>query len=179
MEVMMDSMHEVADNLNAIKDDITGLRTQQNVPKQDISADNLSSILHAIQSLSKNFSRLRQEVTNLKNQAPPPAPPVVAKPDNELRELVLEQSSRISKLASEMTRMQSQLGAPASSASAPQSLRQALAAAEHDIRQHLHTVQTFYHRSGKNINRQSAEKTADLIIALEQGLHCAQGGLQG
>ncbi|KAK0649018.1 hypothetical protein B0T16DRAFT_456471 [Cercophora newfieldiana] len=183
MEVMMDSMHAVADNLNAIKDDIVGLKAQKDGPESDVAPGDLSSILQPIQALSENFNLLKKEVTNLKNTPPPPPPQVVPQSADELRELkdlVLEQNSRISSLSSEVTRMQYQLGPPTGSA-APKSLRQALAAAEHDMRHHLHTVQTYYHQhtSGKNINRVSAESTADLIYALQQGLKSAQGGLQG
>jgi len=179
MEVMMESMHAVADNLNTIKDDIASLRTQPDGLKSDPFPESLTSIIQPIQSLSENFNRLREDFTNLKTQVQKPAPPVAAKPDKEVRELLLEQSSRISRLASEMTRVQSQLGSPAGSSAAPQSLRQALAAAEHDMRHHMHTVQTFYNRNGAITNRTAAEKTADLLIALENGLKCAQNSLQG
>jgi hypothetical protein len=166
MEVMMESMHTVADSLNAIKD------AQQDGPK--ISPDGLAlSILKPIQSLSESFNHLRQEVAGLKNTPPP----VIAQPNNlnelrELRELVLEQNSRIGKLSSDVKQVQHKIGSDPT----PQSLRQALAAAEHDMRHHLHTVQAFYHSS--TISRATKEKTADLIIALEQGLKSAQGGLQ-
>ncbi|KAK4445552.1 hypothetical protein QBC34DRAFT_163110 [Podospora aff. communis PSN243] len=177
MEVMMESMHTVADNLNAIKDDIAGLRIQQGGSKQGIPPDTLPSILQPIHLLSDSLSQLRQEIAVLKSQIPPPAPPVAAQPNHELkelRELVLEQTNRLGKLSSDVKQVQHKLG----SDPAPQSLRQAMAAAEHDMRHHLHTVQTYYHATGTNINRATRDKTADLIIALEQGLKCAQGGLQ-
>ncbi|KAK0611781.1 hypothetical protein B0T14DRAFT_571647 [Immersiella caudata] len=166
MEVMMESMHTVADNLNAIKD------AQQDGPK--ISPDGLLSLLQPIQSLSESFNHLSQEVAGLKNQPPP----VIAQPNNlnelrELRELVLEQNSRIGKLSSDVKQVQHKIGSDPT----PQSLRQALAAAEHDMRHHLHTVQAFYH-SSTTTSRATKEKTADLIIHLEQGLKSAQGGLQ-
>lgn len=182
---MMDSMHAIADNLNMLQGDIAGLSAQQKELTAAILSESQSSnsdtLLQPIQTIASSVSSLTKEVAELKKQTleqRAAGAPSAAEPNAKLEELVQEQTSRLDKLAREMAGMQAQMTSSLPR-QAPQNLRQAVAAAERDLTYHLTTVEDFYRRLGaRGGSRTAIEQTADLLTALQQGVHSAQIGQQ-
>ncbi|KAK4132727.1 hypothetical protein BT67DRAFT_435439 [Trichocladium antarcticum] len=182
---MMDSMHAIADNLNMLQGDIAGLSAQQKELTAAILSEshssNIDTLLQPIQTIASSVSSLTKEVAELKKQTlerQAAGAPSAAEPNSKLEELVQEQTSRLDKLAREMAGMQAQMTSSLPR-QAPQNLRQAVAAAERDLTYHLTTVEDFYRRLGaRGGSRTAIEQTADLLTALQQGVHSAQIGQQ-
>ncbi|KAK4121961.1 hypothetical protein N657DRAFT_647471 [Parathielavia appendiculata] len=179
IEVMMESMHHTVDNLNSCKDEVSGLSTQQ----QELAATvlqlnkdtniKLDTILQSMQTLASTIDTLRNEVSQLKDQAPP-ATGTQAESTNtsQLRTLFQEQNTRMENFFREVqASLQAQVKP---SQPQPQTLRQAMAAAERDLARHMGTIETFYHRGG--VSRAVTEQTADVLAALSEGLRAAKAG---
>ena len=181
---MMDSMHAIADNLNLLQNDISGLSTQQKeltaaIPSQ---TSNIDALLQPVQTIADNVNILTKEVSELKKQTlEQQAGHAAAAPESnsKLEGLVQEQTSRIDRLAREMASMQAHMTSSLPRQT-PQSLRQAMAAAERDLAHHLTTVEEFYHQLGtRGGSRAAIEQTADFLATLQQSVQSAQMGQQG
>ena len=167
ISTMMESMHEIVDSLNSLQDEVSALTTQQKtlLPPAAPTPD-LEAAIH--QSLT----------TLLPTLLPTYLPPQPA----DLTSL----ESRLDKLTTLFTRSparsttpqqhQGQQGQQAQQQ--PQTLRQAMAFAERDLKHHLATVTHFYHASGSGggMSRQVTEWTADFLGVLEEGVRVCQAG---
>ncbi|KAK4246588.1 hypothetical protein C7999DRAFT_42009 [Corynascus novoguineensis] len=178
VSTIMESMHDIVDNLQAMQGEIATLSTEQrdlktNIselttssndgtkdPKFDLKFD-LNTILQPLQELNSKVDSLRTEVSELKKAQPTPSTDPSSQPNGndtkQLEALLQSQAARLDKLSQQMATLQQAQQQPSpqpplsgqpQQQQQPQSLRQAMAAAERDIRQHLATVQTFYHRDG-------------------------------
>ncbi|KAL2132675.1 hypothetical protein VTI74DRAFT_3514 [Chaetomium olivicolor] len=193
---MMESMHEIVDSLNSLQDEVSGLTSQQKqltaLPGLDnLKFDPATTFLQPMQSLAESVQLLREEVSALK-QYPLPSPSPTAP---TLESLLKSQTSRLDTLAQQLSALQSQVSSLASVATSsslasrqgsqqptPQTLRQAMAAAERDLKLHLGTIQGFYHRmdgSRGGPSRAVAERTAELLAVLEDGVRSAGAGMMG
>ncbi|KAK4102399.1 hypothetical protein N658DRAFT_423626 [Parathielavia hyrcaniae] len=190
MEVMMESMHDTVDGLTSCRAEVSSVSAQQKELAATLSRFNtdsnlkLGTILQLVQTLASTVDTLRDEVSQLKNhhQAPPAAGAQAAAEStstSHLETLVKEQNIRMERFFREVQAgMQAQAHAVAQShnplQSQPQSLRQAMAAAERDLQRHMGTIETFYHRGG--VSRAVTEQTADVLAALSEGLRAAKAG---
>ncbi|KAK4148971.1 hypothetical protein C8A00DRAFT_19283 [Chaetomidium leptoderma] len=195
---MMESMHDIVDSLNSLQDETSGLCTQQkdltsNLAQQQPQTQTLDTILPHLQTLTTTVNRLLTEVSDLKkatHQQPPSPPPQQQQQqeaaDRPLETLLHAQNTRIDKLFREIAGMRmgmtSSPGQPQppqqqQQQQQPQTLRQAIAAAERDLKYHLGTVQELYHRGGAS--QAVTERTADLLAMLSEGLRAAQAGQGG
>ncbi|KAL2024887.1 hypothetical protein VTK56DRAFT_3586 [Thermocarpiscus australiensis] len=179
---MMDSMHYIVDNLSSLRDEISGLSKQQGELATALpQADKLDTLLRPIQTMADSVKVLGDEVSELKKQASGQQPAVALSAEHsnaELKGLLQEQNSRIDGLAREMASMQTRMVSSLPKQS-PQTLRQAMAAAERDLKHHLAAVQSFYYQlDGRGANRSVTERTADFLATLQQSVHSAQVGQQ-
>src|SRR5206468_9610169 len=107
-----------------------------------------------------------------------------------LEALLHSQTARLNKLGQQMDALQQQSQQARHSpqpllsyqqqqtAAQPHTLRQAMAAAERDLKQHLATVQEFYHRvgvvgGGGAVGRAVTEHTADLLARMQEAVKAA------
>ncbi|KAK3305624.1 uncharacterized protein B0T15DRAFT_396313 [Chaetomium strumarium] len=190
---MMESLHDIVDSLNSLQDEVSGLATQQNELTTTVSQGqsvklNIEDLLRPIQTLSDTVNVLRGEISDLKEQttaattiAPSPAASVNhLQTTTNLERLFHEQNARIDTLTRQVAGMQAQMASMPRQQQAtgqPQTLRQAMAAAEQDLRHHLNAVQRFYHsldgtRGGAS--RAITERTADFLALLTDGLEVAK-----
>jgi ABC-type transporter Mla subunit MlaD len=196
ISTIMESMHHVVDGLHSTQDEVAGLSTQTKDLATTVAqftgdtTQKLDAVLQALQTATTTIDALRKEVSDLKTQTPPPAP-APAQPDNqvtnntttthlEIEKMIQAQNARMEKFfrdvqASLQAQAQQQSSVPQQQQQAPQTLRQALAVAERDLKRHMGTVETFYHRGG--VSRAVTERTADFLAALEQSVRAAQAGL--
>ncbi|KAK3896648.1 hypothetical protein C8A05DRAFT_20423 [Staphylotrichum tortipilum] len=189
---MMESMHDIVDSLNSLQDEVSALATQQKEhlsstapPPAQPTPANLDALLAPLDTLTTTVTTLRADLATLKATTTPPTP----SPSNPTLESLLQaQSARMDKLAHQLANVQASqaqlLARPqGSSQGQPQTLRQAMAAAERDLRHHLGTVQQFYHHTaaggGVGASRAVTERTADLLATLSEGVRVAQAGAGG
>ena len=183
ISTMMDSMHTIVDSLNLLQDDISGLSRQQAeltaaLPAQTGKADT-SSLLQPIQDIAHSVKVLTDEVHALKQRTSlAPSPPQPA--NSALEALLQEQNSRIDKLTHEMASMQAQM-VTSLPRQQPQTLRQAMDAAERELSHHMATIQRFYHQldGTRGGNRAVTERTADCLAMLQQTVQTAKMWQQG
>ncbi|KAK4111716.1 hypothetical protein N656DRAFT_711504 [Canariomyces notabilis] len=181
---MMESMHDIVDSLNSLRDEVAGLTKQQNKLATDHQANGAHALLGAMQTITNSLELLKVEVTQLKMQAAAsqqPAPPSSApRYDPEVKTLLQEQNALIDKLGREMARMQTQTP-PTHQRQSPQNIQQAMADAERDLKHHLAVVESLYHQldSTRGASRMVTERTADFLATLQQSVHSAQIGLRG
>ncbi|KAL2255477.1 hypothetical protein VTK26DRAFT_3271 [Humicola hyalothermophila] len=188
ISTMMDSMHAIVDNLNLLQDDISGLSQQQRqltaaLPPQ---ADKAETLLQPIQSIAESVKSLTQEVLAIKAQTAAQQQvlervlqqPQQANPN--LERILQEQTSRIDQLAREMASMQTQM-MTSQPRQQPQTLRQAMDAAERDLSHHLATIQRFYHQldGTRGVNRVVTERTADCLALMQHTAQAARMWQQG
>lgn len=207
VSTIMESMHDIVDNLQTMQGEIAALSTEQRDLKTNISeltsssSDStkdpkfdLNTILQPLQDINSKVDSLRTEVSELKKAQSNPSTDASSQPNGndtkQLEALLQSQATRLDKLSQQMAALQQAQqqpspqsplsGQPQQQQQQPQSLRQAMAAAERDIRQHLATVQTFYHRDGgTGANRAVTERTADLLATLSEAARAAQAGQVG
>jgi uncharacterized phage infection (PIP) family protein YhgE len=161
---------------------------------------NIDTLLQPLQTLTKTVATLQAEIADLKNNQTPAPAPTATNNTNNLETLLHAQNTRIDKLFQELTSLRESQAKPApaptpapATATAPapkpqpqvqqpqpqqsqrpQTLRQAMALAEQDFKQHLKTIQDLYYRGGAS--RAVTESTADLMTMLEDGVRVAQAG---
>ena len=183
---MMESMHAIVDSLNSLQDEVVALSSEPKTPsaQPQPTIPDLSTVLSPLQTLTTTVNTLRAEVSQLKAQ-----PPATDSTNNittttdttALQTLLHAQTTRIDKLSHQLSQLQATQAqilrrshSPTTGAATsgvgqqphaqPQTLRQAMAAAERDMRHHLATVQHLYHRpGGAEVSRALTEKTADFL----------------
>ncbi|KAL1843979.1 hypothetical protein VTJ49DRAFT_6383 [Mycothermus thermophilus] len=174
---MLKLIEVLTNSVNSLKEEVAELKKgpQQQPP--------------ALEALTNSVNSLKEEMAELKKaQQPQPAPvpqPTSIPPSIESH--LQAQNAKMDKLFREMAAMrqeQQRLAAVNASTATPQSdvptvqqpqpqnLRQAMAAAEQDLRRHLGTLQALYYRGGAN--RALTEKTADFLALLGDGVKAAQ-----
>ncbi|KAL2163318.1 hypothetical protein VTH06DRAFT_5375 [Thermothelomyces fergusii] len=206
VSTMMESMHEIVDNLQLLQKEILVLAAEQKDLKTTLpqSAGNgndgtknpsfdLDAILQPLLNLDDKVNALRDEVSELKKrQAASSAPAASQSTGNDTKQLetlLKSHTARLDKLSQQMAALQqaqqqqqqqqqaqSQHRSPLSQGQ-PQNLRQAMAAAERDLKHHLATVQAFYHRGGAS--RAVTDHAADLLVTLSDAVRAAQAGQSG
>jgi archaellum component FlaC len=185
ISTMMDSMHHVVDGLHSTQDEVAGLTTQTKDLTTTVSqfmsdtTQKLDTVLQALQTATTTIDNLRNEVSELKTQTSPSGPPQsdsASKNHPEIETMIQEQNTRMEKFFRDV---QAQLlsNLPQQQQQQPQTLRQAMAAAERDLRRHKGMIENFYHRSGGSVSRAVTERTADFLAVLEEGVRAAQAGL--
>ncbi|KAH6623247.1 hypothetical protein F5144DRAFT_595456 [Chaetomium tenue] len=212
ISTMMESMHYIVDNLSSVQEEISGFATEQQTLKAALpqlsngttttTTPNLDALLTPLQTLITAVNTLQQDVTHLKSHPPTP-PPAQPQPDTtttrHLEALLKAQTARLDKLSHQLATIQHHQQRETTphqpqGTQQPQTLRQAMAAAERDLQHHLNKVQAFYHRSssvgsggGGSISssgaggssRAAVERTADLLAVLADGVRAAQAGQAG
>ncbi|KAL2174837.1 uncharacterized protein P884DRAFT_207614 [Thermothelomyces heterothallicus CBS 202.75] len=198
VSTIMESMHDIVDNLQSLQGEISALVAEQKDLKttlpQSISSStdgtknpsfDLNAILQPLQNLDNTVNALRAEVSELKrNQAALSAPTsqTTGNDAKQLETLLQSHTARLDKLSQQMAALQQAQQQQAQRHSPqpqgqPQNLRQAMAAAERDLKHHLATVQTLYHRGGAG--RAVTDRTADLLVTLSEAVRAAQAGQAG
>ncbi|KAK3292897.1 uncharacterized protein B0H64DRAFT_418812 [Chaetomium fimeti] len=178
ISTMMESMHYIVDNLGSMQEEISGFSTEQ---------QNLQAALTALQT----------DVSHLKTNPPTPSTTTTCtQPETtrNLEALIQAQTTRLDKLTHQIATLQHhQQTTSQTGTTQPQTLRQAMAAAERDLQLHLGRVQAFYHRGssmgggaggggaagGVGSSRAATERTADLLALLADGVRAAQAGQAG
>ncbi|KAK4237541.1 hypothetical protein C8A03DRAFT_15937 [Achaetomium macrosporum] len=189
---MMESLHDIVDSLNSLQDEVSGLATQQKELTTTVSQAgnlNIDDVLRPIQTLSDTVNLLRGEISDLKEQAtvaiaiPPPTTSTThPQTTANLEKLFHEQNARIDALTRHVASMQAQMASMPRQQQAtgqPQTLRQAMAAAEQDLRRHVNAIQRFYHSLDGTrgaASRAVTERTADFLALLTEGVKVAQAG---
>lgn len=157
MEIMMESMHTVADSLTGIKDDIANIKTKAGPEKPD-------------HEMKQTLGQLKDEIINLRSQ-------MRDGPTNnrELRALLEkqvplmeDQTKRLHQLAMDMNLIQAQLPK-----TAPTTLRQAVVAAETDLRYHSETMSKFYRNQNGHLTREASERVGNFLLLLDEGVRLA------
>jgi chromosome segregation ATPase len=188
---MMESLHDIVDSLNSLQEEVSGFATQQNELTSTVSQSGslkLDNLLRPVQTLSDTVNVIRGEISGLKKQTsaaatfvPSDIAPVThPQTTTNLERLVQEQNARIDTLTRHVAGMQTQMASISRQQQAtgqPQTLRQAMAAAEQDLRHHLNAVQRFYHSlngTRRVASRATTERTADFLALLTDGLEVAK-----
>lgn len=177
---MMESMHSFVDSLHRIEDEVSGLNKSNNEMKTAFSQEAattqpISAVLENIKLLGEQLGQMRQEQHHQRAKAD------AGSDAEEVRALLKDQGNRIDRLARElasemadMRRLQLQTlslarGPP------PQSLPQAIAAAERDLQHHTSTISQFYHKLDSNrVGRAATERTAEFLALLDNSLRTAK-----
>jgi len=187
---MMESMHVIVDSLNLLRDDITGLSGQQKELASAVAGvtsaatkegsvaaitngvsdgREIEKLLGPIQTLVEGLATLRQEVAELKKQPPSQQPPSGS--TATLEALLHQQTAHIAKLSTQVNALQSRMQAQqALFTTPPQTLRQAFALAQLDLKKHKTVIEGFYSSMGHNASRHTMEQTANLLGAIQHGL---------
>ncbi|KAK3689553.1 hypothetical protein B0T22DRAFT_376881 [Podospora appendiculata] len=203
MGTIMDSMQAIAETLDILKEDVSGLKARQASSKSETvgevsdlksqsaqppppcpGVNDTQSFFQPIQAIADSVKELRSEISDLKaqqqqqQQEQHKETPATVGPD--LEGPIREQNDHIDRLAREMAQMRNSLAVSSATRPVPQNIRQAMAAAEQDLKHHRDIVQRFYDRmesSGSyGVSRAVTENAADLFLALDQGLQFAQLG---
>ncbi|KAK3321841.1 hypothetical protein B0H66DRAFT_181904 [Apodospora peruviana] len=134
-----------------------------------------------MQAIMDMIIALKTEVSELKSQRQ--VSPTPSQPDtSQLGFLLRDQNNRMKSLARDMTNIRGQMSAVAAAggnrAANAQNIKQAMAAAEQDLKRHRDTVQNFYDHLdlSRVFNHSLTSNVADFLIALEQSLHFAKAG---
>lgn len=187
IRTMMETMHDNVDRLTMVQEEVSTLSKQQRELATALPhSSKLDAVLGAIQPLADKIERLTEGVSELKKQAAgqqPASGPPTAPCDSEITNLLREQNARIDRLVRDVASMQAHVSSssPASlPRQAPQNLRQALAAAEREIKHHADVVQGFYYKldGSHGVSRAVTERVADLLATLQHGVRMAQMGQQ-
>ncbi|KAK4040132.1 hypothetical protein C8A01DRAFT_15968 [Parachaetomium inaequale] len=200
---IMESMHDVVDGLSSGQEETSTLATEQKELKTTLlqfihnSSNNHPNNADTLQTLANTVNALRNDIAELKSRPTQPAAAAAAaaaadQQQHNLETLLHAQNTRIDRLIREVASLQEQqqtvTHAPQHQPHAqpqhpqqPQTLRQAMAAAERDLKHHLATVQAFYHHSagGAGVSRAVTERTADLMNLLTEGMRAARDGQAG
>ncbi|KAH6847576.1 hypothetical protein B0I37DRAFT_375388 [Chaetomium sp. MPI-CAGE-AT-0009] len=191
ISTMMESMHYIVDNLSSVQEELSGLSTEQQTLKSALSQltnPNLDTLLTPLQTLTTAVNALQNDVSHLKTNPPPPTTTTThPETTRNLEALLQAQTTRLDKLTHQLAtiqQVQQQTHHHHSAGTQPQTLRQAMAAAERDLQLHLGRVQAFYHRGsggggGGSAGRAATERTADLLAVLADGVRAAQAGQAG
>ncbi|KAG7294020.1 hypothetical protein NEMBOFW57_004081 [Staphylotrichum longicolle] len=202
MHAIVDSLNSLQDEVAAFSTEPKNPPTQP-----EHAAPDLSTVLSPLETLTATVNTLRTEVSQLRAQPPttpaigPTNNGVTTTDTTALQTLLHAQTARIDKLSHQLTQLQTtqtqilrRSNSPSTAAAGaaagglqqqpqqqqqpqPQTLRQAMAAAERDLRHHLAAVQHLYHRpGGAEVSRAVTEKTADFLAVLEMGVRAAQAG---
>jgi chromosome segregation ATPase len=197
VSVIMESMHAVVDGLGSGQEETAALATEQKELKDTLlqfinnSSNNNNPTPDTLQTLTSTVNALHNDITELKSR-PTPSPPQPTNHSN-LETLLQAQNTRIDRLIREVASLKEQQQQthashapqqqPQHQNAEPQTLRQAMAAAERDLEHHLATVQAFYHRrpggQGAGVSRAVTERTAELMNLLTEGMRAAREGQAG
>jgi chromosome segregation ATPase len=192
IDTLLQPLQALTKTVTALQAEIADLKNNQTPAPQPTTTgtNNLETLLHA---QNTRIDKLFQELTSLREST-------ATGNTNNLETLLHAQNTRIDKLFQELTSLrksQPQKTAPAPAPAPapatkpqvqaqpqvqqqpqqpqrPQTLRQAMALAEQDFKQHLKTIQDLYYRGGAS--RAVTESTADLMTMLEDGVRVAQAG---
>ncbi|EAQ83451.1 hypothetical protein CHGG_09855 [Chaetomium globosum CBS 148.51] len=216
ISTMMESMHYIVDNLSSVQEEISGFTTEQQALKAALpQLSNGTSTAtpqprrpphpppnphhrrqhpparrHPPQNPSPDPTT-RPAPTPTRHQPPPPATskPSLKAPNRPASNKLSQQLATIQHHQQRETTPHQ----PHQQTQQPQTLRQAMAAAERDLQHHLNRVQAFYHRgggvgsggmgsgagAGSGGSRAAVERTADLLAVLADGVRAAQAGQAG
>ncbi|KAL2151180.1 hypothetical protein VTH82DRAFT_6278 [Thermothelomyces myriococcoides] len=197
VSTMMESMHDVVDHLHSLQGEISVLATEQKRLIEALShctgtinestknsSFNLDAILRPLQKLESMVNGLWDEVSELqKRQATAssssPAGQITGNDSKQIETILQSHTTRLDKLSQQMAALQQaqqqqQQQQHSSSRPQPQSLRQAIVAAEGDLRHHLATVEAFYNRGGAS--RGLTDIAADLLVRLNDAVKVARAG---
>ncbi|KAK3940001.1 hypothetical protein QBC46DRAFT_386418 [Diplogelasinospora grovesii] len=182
---VMETKPENADAVTReIKSDMKTLKDELSVIKSGISDVVESLHLFADQSrlLGEEMAGLRRQHDAAATTAATAAAATAASPQPLERETE-EQKKLIDSLTQEVAQLKARIAATAAAPKQPPpppppptNLRQAMAAAEEDMKRHLATVERFSERLDGSRNRAATETVADLLLTLHEGVRIAQTG---
>jgi len=193
LETLLTPLQGMADSVRQLKEEVHRQKAVEAKPSPPSpTRESQQKLLDPIREIAEGLKALRNEVSDMRADqkkqsqaeavAPPPAQQSISP---QIESLLREQNKHMERMARDMARLQSQVPTKSTEIVTatgrqpqPQNIRQAMMAAERDLRHHLQLIRTFYdHMDGSLLmHRDTIKNAADLILCLEQSVRLSQAG---